>query len=316
MIETERPLVTLALFAYNQESYIEEAIDGAFAQNYSPLQIILSDDCSTDGTFKIMLEKAASYRGAHKVVLNCNVRNLNIGGHVNLINSMAEGRIVIAAAGDDISVPHRVSTLVDLWLASKKKGVLFHSGFKWILPNGEVVKDISCGCLRELQSLGDVAQVNAHVAGCTEGWVPALFQEFGDLHATVVHEDRALSFRALLIGGTILYADAPLVQHRWNIGVSSGYSDNRQNAYQRKALLQRCLIDTDQRLADLEIIPNSDIRKLVVDSANKYKVALRFEDSIPPVLEFTKMARIVGIRYMLRMLIKKLKYAISDITDR
>jgi len=41
----ERPLLTFALFGYNQEQYIREAVEGAFAQTYSPLEIILSDDC-------------------------------------------------------------------------------------------------------------------------------------------------------------------------------------------------------------------------------------------------------------------------------
>jgi len=42
----EKSLITLALVAYNQERFISEALEGAFAQTYSPLEIILSDDCS------------------------------------------------------------------------------------------------------------------------------------------------------------------------------------------------------------------------------------------------------------------------------
>ena len=37
----ERPLITLVVLAYNQESYIREAVKAAFEQNYSPLEIIL-----------------------------------------------------------------------------------------------------------------------------------------------------------------------------------------------------------------------------------------------------------------------------------
>lgn len=33
----DRPLITFALFAYNQEQYIEEAVQGALSQTYSPL---------------------------------------------------------------------------------------------------------------------------------------------------------------------------------------------------------------------------------------------------------------------------------------
>ena len=59
---TERPLVT-------------------FAQIYSPFEIILSDDCSPDGTFKIMQEMVEAYKGPHEFVLNRNEENLGIGGH-------------------------------------------------------------------------------------------------------------------------------------------------------------------------------------------------------------------------------------------
>lgn len=43
---SQAPLVTFALFAYNQEKFIREAVEGAFAQTYESLEIILSDDCS------------------------------------------------------------------------------------------------------------------------------------------------------------------------------------------------------------------------------------------------------------------------------
>ena len=47
-----KPLISFLLLTYNQENYIQDAINGALAQTYSPLEIIISDDCSTDGTYK------------------------------------------------------------------------------------------------------------------------------------------------------------------------------------------------------------------------------------------------------------------------
>ena len=82
---TDRPLVSFAVIAYNQERFIREAIEGAFAQTYEPLEIILSDDCSPDRTFDIMQEMAAAYDGPHKVVLNRNEPNLGLVPHVNRI---------------------------------------------------------------------------------------------------------------------------------------------------------------------------------------------------------------------------------------
>ena len=73
---TDQPMVTFALFAYNQEKYIREAVKGAFSQTYEPLEIILSDDCSSDRTFEIMQEMAKAYQGPHRVVARTNRKNL------------------------------------------------------------------------------------------------------------------------------------------------------------------------------------------------------------------------------------------------
>src|SRR5689334_14047932 len=78
-----KPLLTFAVAGFNQEPFVEEAVKAAFAQTYSPLEIILSDDCSKDRTFEIMREMAASYRGPHRVVLNRNPVQRSIGGHLN-----------------------------------------------------------------------------------------------------------------------------------------------------------------------------------------------------------------------------------------
>jgi glycosyltransferase involved in cell wall biosynthesis len=49
------------MFAYNHERFIAEAVRGALSQTYSPLEIIISDDCSTDRTFEIIQSEVAGY---------------------------------------------------------------------------------------------------------------------------------------------------------------------------------------------------------------------------------------------------------------
>lgn len=110
----EKPLVSFILLAYNQEQYIREAVEGAFSQTYSPLEIILSDDCSMDKTFAIIEEMAGSYTGPHKVITNRNPVNLGLGEHYNRLMNIAAGDIVELAAGDDISLPHRTMCSVKI----------------------------------------------------------------------------------------------------------------------------------------------------------------------------------------------------------
>ncbi|MDP2083917.1 MAG: glycosyltransferase family A protein [Gemmobacter sp.] len=108
----DRPLVTFALFAYNQENYIREAVEGAFSQTYSPLEIILSDDCSSDRTFEIMEEMAREYQGPHLLKVRTASKNAGIGAHVNLVAGLSQGEIIVFAAGDDVSLPHRTVELL------------------------------------------------------------------------------------------------------------------------------------------------------------------------------------------------------------
>jgi len=106
-----RPLLTFLVAAYNQEQYIREAVEGAFRQTYSPLEIIISDDCSTDRTFAIASEMAAAYRGPHKILLNRNPTNLGISAHANRIMELTHGELVVASAGDDVSLPERTEVI-------------------------------------------------------------------------------------------------------------------------------------------------------------------------------------------------------------
>src|SRR5512139_2419524 len=109
----DRPLISFVMTCYNQERFIHEALQGAFSQHYSPLEIIISDDCSTDRTFDLVREVGAAYRGPHRLVLNRNPANLGIGGNLSKAMELCNGELVITAGGDDISLPERTSRTLE-----------------------------------------------------------------------------------------------------------------------------------------------------------------------------------------------------------
>jgi glycosyltransferase involved in cell wall biosynthesis len=264
----ERPLVTFALFAYKQERFIREAIQGAFAQTYSPLEIILSDDCSPDRTFEIMREMTASYRGPHKIILNRNPQNLGLAGHVNLVMEMAAGELVVFAAGDDISLPRRVETLLTEWiLAGKPSGI--GSGLSNIDEQGKPFGpstwafklSAALNNATRLQMLNLFARSPEHtVLGCTAGWSKETWNKFGGLPETIVNEDSALTFRSLLDRGIHINLE-PLVLYRthacniWNAtcpGIrytASYYRSSEESTAKRAAKLWAMY---NNSLSDLE----------------------------------------------------------------
>src|SRR5436309_1782231 len=134
-----KPLLTFALAALNQERFIREAVEAAFAQTYSPLEIILSDDHSEDRTFEIMKQMAAAYRGPHKIILNQNPARRCIGGHINRIIEISSGELIVGAAGDDVSLPERAQVTYETWEKSGRRATSIYSNFTQIDESGNPI---------------------------------------------------------------------------------------------------------------------------------------------------------------------------------
>lgn len=210
----DRPLVTFFVMAYNQERMVRAAIEGAFAQTWEPLEVLLSDDCSPDGTFAVMQEMAAAYRGPHRVVLNRNPVNLGIVPHIDRIMEIARGAFVIQSGGDDVSEPDRAAVLAEAWLAGEERVKLVHSAVTDVDAEGRPLSPRRPAAIADRGTTPrDFIDRNMHVIGAAEGWDRALWDRFGPLAPTAELEDRALPFRALLIG-EVAWIDRPLVRYR------------------------------------------------------------------------------------------------------
>ena len=114
----EAPRVSFFVTAYRQEQLVAASIEAAFAQTGPPLEILLSDDCSPDGTFAVMQAMAAAYDGPHTVLLNRNPRNSASPPTSTGSWRLTSGDFVVQNAGDDVATPDRTSRLVAAWLGS------------------------------------------------------------------------------------------------------------------------------------------------------------------------------------------------------
>lgn len=242
----DKPLVTFALFAYNQDQYIREALAGALAQTYTPLQIILSDDCSSDNTFKIMQEVASQYDGPHHIVLNRNQKNQGIGAHINKLMSLTKGEFFIIAAGDDISEPDRTAVIVDKWMGMGRGALSVHTAVQQI---DEVGRELG---IRK-PALKMDGFMPGGIIGASHGWSRRLFEIFGELNYDLIIEDQAIGFRALLSDGTY-FIDRPLVKYR--VGGFSASSPTKKDDCKNKRW-SRWITLSQQHLADVDKLPNT-----------------------------------------------------------
>ncbi len=216
-----KPLLTFALCAYNQERFVREAVESALAQTYSPLEIVLSDDFSTDRTFEIMQQTVAEYRGPHQVVLNRNPANFGLGKHLNRIIELVHGEFMVVAAGDDISLPNRVEIFHQVWEASGRKARAIQCGTIDIDDNGALLPgqpdlgpDVKLEVTEQRPSLDDyVRTLKPGIFGCALGYDPALFAMFGPVPDALIHEDNVIALRAVALG-PMLFMNLPLLKRR------------------------------------------------------------------------------------------------------
>ena len=211
-----RPLVTFALFAYNQENYIRAAVEGAFAQIYEPLEIILSDDFSSDRTFEIMTEMVADYGGQHQVRTVKNSHNLGVLQHVLKRGKEASGSIIVMAAGDDISLPLRTSVLVNE-ITSNKNCFAAFSRVRIIDEKGNILIDNTDRpphCSLPQLYLKEIAEPTVIIQGCSAAYRKEVFNINVDDRYNVISEDVFFSFLLNLHCRKIININTPLVLYR------------------------------------------------------------------------------------------------------
>jgi glycosyltransferase involved in cell wall biosynthesis len=209
----ERPLVTMLLIAYNQAAQIGDAVRSALAQTYQPLEIIVSDDASTDATFAAIEAAVAGYSGPHRVITRRNAVNQGISAHLSQIAQMAKGELLFVAAGDDMSAPTRCERVVDLWLARERRPDLIAADLADMDEAGNVHERVSPTELDGYRSFDDWLANRPWLIGAAHTWSRRLFERFGPMQPGAAAEDQIMVLRAILSGGAISLRE-PLVRYR------------------------------------------------------------------------------------------------------
>lgn len=99
----EQPLVSVSVLTYNAAPFVREALDSILAQRVDfPVEIVVGDDRSTDGTRAILLEYAARYPQTFRLHLH-RVRGAGIPGRINNVHNLTScrGQYVALLDGDD-----------------------------------------------------------------------------------------------------------------------------------------------------------------------------------------------------------------------
>ncbi len=128
---TTRPRLSIGMPVYNGDRYIEEAIRSHLDQDFGDFELVVSDNCSTDGTADIVHELAKT---------DARVRyersDTNVGGPANFNRCfrLTDGELFRWAAADDRIEPGYLSAVIDL-LDDRPDAVIGHSQSLLIDPD-------------------------------------------------------------------------------------------------------------------------------------------------------------------------------------
>lgn len=246
---TEAEPVTLIVMAYNQQNFIEAAAKSAFDQTYRPLEIIFSDDCSTDDTFAIMKRLTSSYDGPHSIRLNRNDQNLGFIPHLNKVFEMCQGALIVYNAGDDISEPNRVAELYAAFRDTRP--LLVHSDVYNMNPDGSMSGLVTTRhAAIAAMEIREVAVAMSLGIGASCAWNPDIVRLFGPIAYNSTYDDLIFFFRARLLG-RIAHVPKPLLRYRYSVGTSNQYERHWTDQLELERKYLSLSIDTYcQRMLD------------------------------------------------------------------
>jgi glycosyltransferase involved in cell wall biosynthesis len=130
-------LITVGITCYEAQNTIERAVRSALAQTWVPFEIVVVDDCSTDGSWQI-LERLST--GTPRIRIVRHPENRGVAAARNTLLEHANGEFVAFFDDDDVSHPERLESqwqrIVDYEQAAKTSTVVCHSATEQLFPDG------------------------------------------------------------------------------------------------------------------------------------------------------------------------------------
>lgn len=199
---TDRPFVSFLVLTYNQEKYIYDAIMSGCNQDYDgQMEIIVSDDASTDNTQK-EIERAIYDNTSHfQIKYNRQTTNQGIGGNMHDGLALCSGDIIVYNDGDDTSLSNRVSHVVSIF-TTYRNVQLVGTEINW-LCNGQIIPLEHYPSRATLYSLSDSIRqkMKWNMWGCTLAYRRNIIDKYPEMLRTTPTSDTWIRLRAYMMCG-------------------------------------------------------------------------------------------------------------------
>ena len=201
--ESDINMISIIMAAYNAENTIQAAINSALAQTYTDYEIIVVDDCSTDGTVSVVETYTDPRIRLLRMQSNVGVARAR---HEAIMQAKAEWIAILDS--DDIWSPSKLEEQVQL--QRKTGGMLIFTGSRFIRNDGTPVSWEQ----RVPESIGFTKLLRHNIISNSSTLVRKdIFLKY-ELLDDRVHEDYACWLRMLRDGYLAYGIDKPMLTYR------------------------------------------------------------------------------------------------------
>jgi len=206
---------------YNGEAHVAEQLASILANDRLPDELIVIDDCSTDGTVGVVQKLLDGHSGMDVII---EVNTTNLGPTATFVKGLllSTGDLVLTADQDDICAPEKISRMLDAFLADPQVVMMYSDGVLTddrLVPTGATIFGTR---RRPHLHLGDGREpleiaANPDIKGCTMAMKGSLVRELlartGPSFQPYWGHDHWIALFAFGLGNVVALK-TPLIQHR------------------------------------------------------------------------------------------------------
>lgn len=136
------PLVSVYVITYNSSKYVIETLESIKNQTYQNIELIVSDDCSTDSTVQLCREwlnnNSTRFKRVELLIVD---KNTGIAANCNRAEAACQGEWAKGIAGDDLLLPNCIADCIE-YINENQDTIVLFGKFKPFGDNSENVKKV------------------------------------------------------------------------------------------------------------------------------------------------------------------------------
>lgn len=127
--------VTIGIPVFNVEKHLRQTIDSVLVQTFESIEILLCDDCGTDGSIDIIHQYQQNHPRGKDIRIVHQPQNMGIGAARNRMMDEAKGRYFYSLDADDMISSEAIALLYET--AQKYDAQIVYGSFERLYVNGE-----------------------------------------------------------------------------------------------------------------------------------------------------------------------------------